>query len=897
MGEVYRARDTKLNRDVALKVLPDAFALDPERLLRFRREAQVLASLNHTNIAAIHGFEESDGVQALVLEYVDGPTLADRIAQGPMPLDEALPIARQIADALEAAHEQGVIHRDLKPTNIKVRPDGVVKVLDFGLAKLTAPSDPGGPNASQSPTITTPAMTRMGMILGTAAYMSPEQAKGRPVDKRCDVWAFGCVLYEMLTGRRAFEGDGVSDTLAAVLRGEPDWHALPPEVPSALRSLVQRCLDKDPKRRVGDLSVARFVLEEPMSLAPALVSATPPTLRPRWKSVATIITAVFFTAVLVGTATWRLRPSVPPPPVARFSFTIPEGQRLTSTSNHFVAISPDGSQLAYVASDRVFLRSVADFASRVLAGTEDQGISSPAFSEDGSALVFYSARDKAVKRIAITGGVPTSICSADQEPYGMTWHSSGIVFGQGRNGILRCSLNGGNPERLAAVQEGEEAHGPQLLLDGAALLFSVAKVADRTTRWDTAQVVVHTMTSGTRKTIVNGGTDARYLLTGHLVYATRGVVVAVPFDAVRQMIIGDPVPVIEGVRRPAFLVLNSGAAQFATSPTGTLFYVPGPTGTTTAELSLAVADRAGALTRLAAPPGPYERVRASPDSKRLAISTDDATEANVWIYEITGQTAMRRLTFGGQNRFPIWSPDGRRIAFQSDREGDLALFAQNADGTGAVERLTKAQQGEAHAPESWSPDGRHILFSVRKGPRFSLYLLSLDGKNAEPYGGVESTQPIGAVFSPDGRWVAYAFASDPGDISRNRGVYVQPFPATGARYQVPKEQATDIDYHPVWAPSGTELFYTPNAGSGQLSGVSVSTRPTLAFGNPFSFPAGVAAARVSTQTRAYDILPDGRFVGLIPASQPESSDASRSSVEMRVVLNWFEELKARVPIN
>ena len=823
------------------------------------------------------------------MELVDGPTLADRVADGPIPIDEAISIAKQIADALEAAHEQGVIHRDLKPANIKVRPDGAVKVLDFGLAKALEPASVAGADATASPTITTPAMTRMGMILGTAAYMSPEQAKGRPADKRSDVWAFGCVLYEMLSGRRAFEGEDVADTLAAVMRGEPDWSALPPDLRGTLRELVQRCLEKDRRRRIGDLSVARFVLDQPTSFAPTSREAAP--RRRRWKFAAAIAAATLLSGALVGAAAWRLKPTGSLPPVARFSFAIPEGQQL-STVNQSVAISPDGTQLVYVANRQLFLRSLSDFDARALAGTEDRiNVNSPTFSPDGRSIAFHSVQEQAVKRIAVSSGAAVTICpSGLLQLYGMTWDSSGIVF-SAANRILRCSPNGGTPEQLATVQSDEVVHGPQLLLDGAALLFTIAKLADGVTRWDTAQIVVQTIASGARQVIVSGGTDARYLPTGHLVYSARGIVFGVPFDPLRQTVTGAPVPMVEGVLRSQAGI--TGAVLLATSGTGTLFYVPGPTGTD-AELALALADRAGALTRLAAPPGPYDLVRASRDGTRLAIGTDDGREAIVWIYEVNGKTAMRRLTFGGQNRLPVWSPDGRHVAFQSDREGDLGLFAQNADGTGVVERLTKAQQDEAHVPESWSPDGRQLLFSVRREARFSLQLLSLGDKKAAPYGGVESTQPIGAVFSPDGRWVAYTFAPEGALELPNRGVYVQPFPATGARYQVPKRQ---LDFHPVWEPKGTQLLYVPSAASRQMAAVSVTTQPPLTFGNPVILPAEITAGRTGVETRAHDVMPDGRFVGLVPASQPDSSGAaSPVSVEMRVVLNWFEELKARVPI-
>jgi serine/threonine protein kinase/Tol biopolymer transport system component len=893
MGEVYRARDAKLNRDVALKVLPAAFTLDPDRLARFKREAQVLASLNHQNIGAIYGFEESFGEQALVLELVDGPTLADRIAQGPIPFDEAQPIARQICEALEAAHEQGVIHRDLKPANIKLRPDGTVKVLDFGLAKMM---DTHATPPADSPTLTTPAMTQMGMILGTAAYMSPEQAKGRSADKRSDVWAFGCVLYEMLTGKRAFEGEDVADTLANVLKTDPDWHTFPPDVPPSIRTLLQRCLAKDRRHRAADIAVAQFVLSDPASLATssAAGASAPASARskPLWKSALPVAAAIMLTAMVVGLGMWRLRPSSPVAAVTRFSFTLPEGQQLTNVARHTVAVSPDGTQLAHIGNNRLFVRSISEFDSRAIPGTEGEGVlSSPAFSPDGRSIAFHAPSSLAIKRVAVGGGAPVTICSVTPAPFGMSWDSSGILVGQGGNGILRCSPNGGAPERLATVAEGEIAHGPQMLLDGAALLFTIANAADGATRWDKARIVVQSMKSGDRKTVVNGGADARYLPSGHLVYAVGGIVFAVPFDPARQEVIGGAVPVIEGVRRPASA---TGTAQFATSTTGTLLYLPGPVGMTTTARMLALADRAGTVTRLPVEPGPYVHVRASRDGARLAIGTDDGREAIVSIQELAGTSAMRRLTFGGQNRFPIWSPDGQRVAFQSDREGDLGIFSQRADGNGPVQRLTKAQKGEAHLPESWSPDGTHASFSVLKDSTFSLWMLSIADTKAMPYGGIESREPIGSTFSPDGRWIAYSSTpvttASGGGISPDRGVYLQPFPATGAKYQIPKQQ---VDFHPIWGPKA-ELFYVPSAASGRLAVVSVTTQPGVVFGSPASLPARVTLNRLSGETRAFDILADGRFIGLVDPSQAESSTGMASG-QLRVVLNWFEELKQRVP--
>jgi serine/threonine-protein kinase len=515
----------------------------------------------------------------------------------------------------------------------------------------------------------------------------------------------------------------------------------------------------------------------------------------------------------------------------------------------------------------------------------------PAFSPDGRSVAFFA--DGAIKRIAVSGGAAVTICPADA-PFGLTWDATGIVFGQGSKGILRCSPNGGTPQRLATVKDDEQAQGAQMLPGGNALLFTISNTAEGAARWDKAQVVVQTLTSGARKILVNGGTDARYVRTGHLLYALGGIVFAVAFDPVRQTALGGPVPVVEGVGRPS--VGNTGDVRFATAESGTLIYMPGPTGTASTERAIALADRAGVLTRLPVAPGPYTHVRASHDGARLAVGSDDGKQAVVWIYELAAASAVRRLTLVGQNRFPIWSPDGQRVAFQSDREGDLAIFWQRADGTGPVERLTKPAPGEAHVPESWSPDGKHLSFSVAKNALFSLWMLSVEDKKVNPFGDVQSAEPIGSVFSPDGKWVAYGSSPSvaTGAVAPgvDRGVFIQPFPPTGDRYQVPKQER---DFQPVWAPKGTELFFVPTTASGRLAMVSVTTKPAVTFGSPVLLPARVTANRLSIERRAYDMLPDGRFVGLVSVSEPEPSGPAATS-QIRVVLNWTEELKQRVPM-
>jgi serine/threonine protein kinase/Tol biopolymer transport system component len=861
MGEVYRAHDIHLRRDVALKVLPSTFALNADRVGRLKREAQVLASLNHPNIAGIYGLEESDGVYALELELVEGPTLADRLTRGPIAIDEALSIARQIAVALQAAHEKGVVHRDLKPANLNAPEEGPLKVLDFGLAK---PNDE-------------PMSADKG-ILGTAAYMSPEQALGKTVDKRTDIWAFGCVLFEMLTGTRAFAGPDIKGTLESVLQSQPSFENLPSSVPPAIRTLLQRCLEKDRTRRVADAATLVYVLDQTASLAPPVAVRK---RDQRW-----IIAAVAAGILACGFLLWSRWPSPARPPIVRFAISKFDGQLMTMGRMH-IAVSPDGSRLVYHSNGRAFLRelSESDARPRLTSGTL---VSQTTLSPDGRSLAAWFGEYGGIKRMEISGGALVPVCRADNV-FGMTWDQSGILIGQGAKGIIRCAANGRGPEQLATVEAGEEADGPQILPGGNSLLFTIAKTAEGPSRWDTARVVVQSLESGERKTVLDGGSAARYIPTGHLLYVRSGTMFAVPFDVSRGRVIGQAVALVRGVRRTAEGF--TGGAQFAVSNNGHLFYIPGPVNSGTSAQTIAVADRAGVVTRFAIPPGPYVYTRASRDGTRLAVGTDDEKEAVVWICRLSEKSALQRLTIEGRNRYPIWSPDGTRVAYQSDRGGEHAIYMQRVNGIGRPQRLAGAQNGASLIPESWSPDGRLILISQEKGSEFSLWTLSVQDGTLRPLE-VKSARMIGATFSPDGRWIAYSVSAgnDRALVSPDRGVFVQPFPLTGAIYQAPKVL---IDFHPVWSPSGRELMYIAATALSQLATVRVTAQDGLTFGEPVKSPFRINANHINTQARAYDVLPDGRFVGLIDASEPEGSPANSAS-EIRVVLNWFEELKARV---
>jgi serine/threonine-protein kinase len=780
MGEVYRARDTKLGRDVALKILPATFTHDPERVARFTREAQVLASLNHPNIAAIYGLDDVEGQQFLALELVEGETLDARLkprARAPtaadgtrrlraegasaslaearvrpqraeaggfsraLAIDEALAIASQIVDALEAAHDKGIIHRDLKPANIALTADGQVKVLDFGLAKALEPA--AASDQSMSPTLTF-AATQAGIILGTAAYMSPEQAKGRAVDKRSDIWSFGCVLFEMLAGRRAFEGEDVSDTMAAVLRSEPDWDALPAALAPPMGLILRRCLEKDRRKRIGDASTIRFLLEERLPLVgadPRVGPGADTRVRPDkkvWVGVAAL--AIVIAAALGGLVVWSARPRPATPVVSKFAVRLGEGQTFTNVGDLTVAISPDGSRIAYTANQRLYMRSMSDLDAQPIRGT-DVNPRRPMFSPDGGSIAYFSPQERALKRIAVTGGAPVTVATTDSHnpPNGGSWAGHDIFFGQAGeplNGIVRAPAAGGKLVRVVQVQPDEVADAPQLLPDGEHLLFTVAR-GTASDRWQKSQIAVQSLRTGERKTLVDGGSDGHYIQTGHLLYALGGVVFALRFDTKKLEVLGAPVPVIEGVRR-SLGGTQSGVAQLSLSDNGTLVYIPGPVSSTTAQLTLGFIDQSGASEILKIAPGPYREPRVSPDGKQVAFTSDDGKEASIWVYDLSGTTSMRRLTLGGNNRYAVWSPDGRRIAFLSDREGTSGIYAQRADGTGGAERLTKPEAGTAQIPESWSPDGKWLLFSAVTEARFVSMLLSLEDGRTTPHDDVRS---------------------------------------------------------------------------------------------------------------------------------------------------------------
>ena len=866
MGEVYRARDAKLKREVALKVLPPDVAGDRARLARFQREAELLASLNHSNIAQIYGFEEStagpagSGTAALVMELVEGEDLAARIARGPIPLEEAVPIATQIAHALEAAHERGVIHRDLKPANIKVRPDGTVKVLDFGLAKAMD-ADSESPRAvadpATSPTLTSPQMTMQGMILGTAAYMAPEQAKGKALDKRADIWAFGCVLYEMISGRRAFDGDSVAGTIARLIERDVDWGALPASTPPHVITVIEGCLRKDRARRTHDIADARIQLED----GPA--SATPPALRAlpshrgRW-TVAAVAAALIAGAALG----WAARRSGAAPPAAiaqaQLDLLLPPGFELFTTSGTQLTISPDGSRIAFIAGGagvrELFLRplNLPDATPIVGAAAAVAAV----FSPDGGSIGFL-ARDRSLKRLSLGDGLITNIEAAgDMNAAGFTAPSWGpdntLVFG--RSGLWRLPALGGTATQLTTVDgERGEVHTQGTILPTGVVLF---------TNWSgdgNAARIESIDGAGRRAVVLDHATTPVYAANGHLVFHRDGALLAAPFDLASARITGTPVMVMPANR----LRTAGGMPLMALSTTGTLVYAPAETGLVT----LVHVSRDGAVRRLAETPRPYTQPRVSPDGNRVVV---EQAGDSLWVHDLS-RDARTPLTPGrlpGIN-FPVWTTDGQRIVYRRFEE----MWMVNAGGTGETARVPGS--APADVPVAVAPDN-DTLVVLRTTMRTNgdLYALSLSG--SRPARAIVATPGYdgGADFSPDGKWLVYA-STDAGASQ----VYLTPYPALDRKWSISTRGGTQ----PRWARNGTEVFYRDgprmmSVGVG-MSGAGVAiAEPKVLFDRSFTSGAYVTIAN-------YDVTPDGGFV---------MAEAVTGTPRLTVILNWADAVRQRV---
>jgi eukaryotic-like serine/threonine-protein kinase len=892
MGEVYRSRDTRLNRDVALKVLPEAFARDAERMARFRREAQLLASLNHPNIAAIYGFEESGGAHALVMELVEGPTLAERIKQGAIAMDEALPMAKQICEALEYAHERGIVHRDLKPTNMKITSNDAVKVLDFGLAKALE-GDPAAMDISSSPTITRMA-TQAGIILGTAAYMSPEQAKGKSVDRRTDIWAFGCVLYEMLTGTQAFSGETVTDTLAAVIRAEPEWPLLPANTPMRIRELLQRCLKKDPRQRLQSIGDARIAIEETLSgvassessaalsgisagaeIPVPVKAGTKNRERIAWiaAAVLAIVAAVFVTAYFLRAP----QPANSDP--IELSLAIPPSQPLVTDNGPAVVLSPDGTRIAYVVHsdhNQIYVRSLDSSAGTPLQGAQG---ATPFFSPDGQWIAFYSS-DSKLEKVSVFGGAPVAICDAGGARGG-SWGKDGtIVFtGAYTTPLYRVSADGGTPVAVTHLDKSrnEVTHRwPQILPGGNEVLFTASA---NNNDYGHADVEAASLATGQAKVLVENAYFGRYLASGYLTYVSGGTLFAAPFDAEKLKLTGTAMPVLTNLQAD----LTSGSAQISFARTGTAVYIAGATFTN--QLTISLFDRKGNATPLVKEAASYLNPRFSPDGKRLALEVGGSS---ISVYDIVRGT-MTPISFAPTGCVaPVWTRDGKMVTCTRTANG-LGISWLSSDGTGGMRSLTPGNGGAFQYPSSWSPDGKTLAiyqFSSKTGGCCEIATLpvSSTGQPGQPKILLGQGAVNGDAYpeiSPDGRWMAYD-----SNESGTAQIYVVPFSGSGGKWQV----SVTGGLFPRWSKAGHELFFL-GENNVATSAATLVAVPYTVDGNSFQpgqpevlFRGGFEMTYPSPN---YDVAPDGKHFVMLVAAGGNSSSAGGTPT---VVINWFERV-------
>jgi serine/threonine-protein kinase len=881
MGVVYRAEDTHLSREVAIKVLPEQFTQDPQRLARFEREAKLLASLNHPNIAAIYGLEEADGVRFIALELVEGETLAERVAKGPVPVEETLELCRQIAEGVEAAHEKGVIHRDLKPANVKVTPEGKVKILDFGLAKAFEGEAPAA-DISQSPTLTEE-MTRAGVILGTAAYMSPEQAKGKSVDKRADIFAFGCVLYELLTGKRAFAGETITETLAAIIHKEPDWAALPPGTPMIIRFFLEHGLRKESHDRLREIADVRIGIEQALRGDPNEVFETGTAITPfRWhQAISWSLTGLLVIAIFL---LWNFRSgdiSVEQTSVRRFNLEFPVRIGFGVVANPLLVMSPDGLHLVIAGVSEegmtgVYHRPMNQLEAVPLAGVRNAG--RVFFSSDSKWVGFVSGGE--VRKASLTGGAPSTICAAPAAMRGATWTTDGqIIFGDLNSGLSRVPAAGGIPEPLTTLDQGSNERGhiwPQILPGDKAVLFTVWTGNS----YNESRIVVLSLDSGERKTLLEGGSTALYSSSGHLIFRRGTGLMAVSFDPDELEIIGEPVPVLEGIRGSG----PGGGPSFSLSNAGTLAFLPdsGPAPViyaSSAGSSLVWVDRDGSEILVTQEKRSFGVPRISPDGSRVALVIfEDLTHLNLWLYELETDSFSRFTFQGTLNGAQSWSPDGQSIVFQSNPDTQRNLYVQPIDRSLPPKRLTTSPN--THMSTSWSSDGQAVAFW--ESGENDVVVLPLDGEGPQPFVASPNNWECCGVFSHDSQWLAYV-----SDEEGKLHVYVRPYPGPGGQWRISEEEGGG---EPVWSPNGEELFY--RIGD-KMMAVSIQTEPTFIAGRPqVLFVGSYVRSTVSAGYQYYDISPDGnRFLMLRQGEE-------RTQVnQVEVILNWTEELKRLAPAN
>jgi serine/threonine-protein kinase len=877
MGEVYRATDTNLKRDVAIKILPKAFADDADRVARFQREAEALAALNHSNIAQIYGFERGEGSTALVMELVEGPTLAERIAQGPIPYDEALGIAMQIIAALEAAHGKGIVHRDLKPANVKVRPDGTVKVLDFGIA--TAPESPLATSGRRSPALLTPALTEAGILLGTAAYMSPEQARGKPVDERADIWAFGCVLYEMLTGQPAFQGEDVTTTLARVLERETDLGSLPPSVPPVVRHTLELCLEKDPGKRIADIRDVRLALDGRFETETRLGAGQGATARPAWWRALLPGAALLAGAVVTGLAAWSFWP-MPDLTVTRFSIDL-EGQ---SVGFEPIALSPDGRRIVYAANQQLYSRRLDQDAATPIPGTTEA--LNPFFSPDGEAVAFFTPTQ--LKVVGFGGEVPRVLADIETSN-GLVgaWDEQGrIFFGQGgRYGLSFVPAVGGKPEPFADLADYEDLDYPDVLPGGEWVLFT-ANLTEGD--WSGSDVVAQNIATGERKVVLEGGHFARYIPTGHLVFTRDATLHAMAFDPEQIEAHGPAVPIVQGVATNE----RSGHAKFAVASNGTLIYTPGMASQGAASVVVHL-SRDGIVGALTKEQRNYTRPRVAPAGDRVAVEVVDAdSRVHIWVMDLETGGATQLTFEGTENRFPVWTPDGREVLFRSESDGAYVVYRKAADGAGEAARVLEGTDDQL-IPSDVLPGNILVFQDQGEGGTRDILTFDLDGDGPATAFLATPADEHSARISPDGAWIAYVSTE-----SGQPRVYARPYPSTGGGQRAVSEGTGTA---PVWSPGGEELYFIGPRPDRSLMSVSIAiTRTTLNPGRPQTLftPTNRFQPSGSDYSAPYDVMPNGDgFVGVQLAGLlvPEDSLGPASRPQINVVLNWFEELKRLVP--